>query len=137
MARHPVRPCRTRRGHATAVCASEHPKGQESINRCHDRKNDGRPLTSTPIRHVRILVDAPTGDVEPLVPRTPGIWERILHAMRAEPTVPTWRTPDLLKRLAESTEDQIHKCLYRLTRSGDLRRISHGGYQLLTVRLVP
>ncbi|MHB9863454.1 IS4 family transposase [Streptomyces sp. YIM S03343] len=107
-------------------------KVKSPINRYHDRKDDGRPLTSTPVQHVRILVDAPVGEAEPLVVRIPGIAERILQVIRAEPTVDTWRTPELLKRIAGATENQVHKCLYRLTRSGILRRISHGSYQPLT-----
>jgi hypothetical protein len=109
-------------------------KVKSPINRYHDRKDDGRPDTSTPVQHVRILVDAPIGEIEPLVPRTPGISELILSVMHAESATSTWRAPDLLKRLAGATENQVHKCLYRLTRSGVLRRISHGRYELLTAR---
>lgn len=107
-------------------------KVKSPINRYHARKDDGRPATSTRVQHVRILVDAPIGEVEPLVIRTPGISERVLSVMRTESAIPAWSAPDLLKRLAGTTENQVHKCLYRLTRSGVLRRISHGTYELLT-----
>ncbi|MEU0478842.1 IS4 family transposase [Streptosporangium sp. NPDC006013] len=109
-------------------------KVKSPISRYHERKDDGRPTRSTRVRLIRTLVDAPTGEVEPLVIRPPGISERVLNVMRAEPCILAWHAPDLLKRLVGTTENQIHKCLYRLTRSGILRRISHGSYELLTTR---